>query len=76
VFRKKNEADEVAKLSWLNEKTERFLFVDQKGHKAIVVSLNELVHKVHSQQALILPATGESYIASTLSQVSDNLEPD
>jgi hypothetical protein len=74
VFRKKNEADEVAKLSWLNEKTERFLFVDQKGHKAIVVPLNELVHKVHSQQAIILPATGESYIASTLSQVSDKLE--
>jgi hypothetical protein len=74
VFHSKDEPDQVVKLSWFNRKTERFLFVDQAGTKALVVPLRELADQIDRQRAHILPDTGTSYIESTLEHALNNLE--
>ncbi len=74
VFHSKNEPDQVVKLSWFNRKTERFLFVDQTGTKALVVPLRKLADQIDRQSAHILPATGTSYVESTLEAALNSLE--
>ena len=74
VFHSKNEPDQVVKLSWFNRKTERFLFVDQTGTKALVVPLRKLADQIDRQSAHILPATGTSYVESTLERALNSLE--
>ena len=74
VFHSKNEPDEVVKLSWFNRKTERFLFVDQTGTKALVVPLRKLADQIDRQRAHILPDTGASYVESTLEHALNSLK--
>jgi hypothetical protein len=54
--------DQIVKLSWFNPKTERFLFVDQAGAKALVMSLRELANRFEKEGAQVLHATGTSYV--------------
>jgi hypothetical protein len=61
-----DDGDRVVKLSWLNPKTERFLFVDQVGGKALVVPLRQLADKIDREEAHVLLATGASYVESSM----------
>lgn len=74
VFHSESEPGQVVKLSWFNRKTERFLFVDQTGTKALVVPLRKLADQIDRQRAHILPATGASYIDSALARAVTRLE--
>ncbi|MGB5253710.1 MAG: DUF1631 family protein, partial [Sedimenticolaceae bacterium] len=66
--------DKVVKLSWFNPKTERFLFVDQAGAKALVMPLRELANRFDKEGAQVLHATGTSYVESSLQRALQNLE--
>ncbi len=68
------DADQVVKLSWFNPKTERFLFVDQAGAKALVMPLRELANRFDKEGAHVLHATGTSYVESSLRRALQNLE--
>jgi hypothetical protein len=67
-------ADQVVKLSWFNPKTERFLFVDQAGAKALVMPLRELANRFDKEGAQVLHSTGTSYVESSLQRALQNLE--
>ncbi len=73
IFRHKGELAQVVKLSWYNPRTERFLFVDQAGAKALVVPLHELAEHIGSERAHVLHATGTSYVESSLERALANL---
>ena len=68
-----SDGDRVVKLSWFNRKTERFLFVDQAGAKALVVPLKGLADKIDREQAHVLLATGASYVESSLERALNSL---
>jgi hypothetical protein len=74
VFHHKEAPDQTAKLSWFNHKTERFLFVDQAGAKALVVPLRKLAYQIDKEQAHVLHATGTSYVESSLERALGTLE--
>ena len=74
VFHNKEAPDQTAKLSWFNPKTERFLFVDQAGAKALVVPLRKLADQIDKEQAHVLHATGTSYVESSLERALGALE--
>jgi hypothetical protein len=66
VFKSDSGAEQPVKLSWFNDRTKRFLFVDQAGAKALVVPLRKLAGQIDSGQARVLLATSESYVESSL----------
>ena len=68
------DGDRVVKLSWFNHKTERFLFVDQAGAKALVVPLKKLADQIDRGRAHVLLATGASYVESSLERALNSLE--
>ena len=74
VFHSYDGADQVVKLSWFNRKTERFLFVDQAGAKALVVPLQKLAYQIDREDAHVLHATGTSYVESSLERALNALE--
>lgn len=74
VFKKSDGTDLVVKLSWFNPRTERFLFVDQAGAKALVVPLKELADQIDRDRAHVLHATGSSYVESSLQRALNTLE--
>ena len=74
VFHSRDEADQVVKLSWFNRKTERFLFVDQAGAKALVVPLQKLADQIDRERAHVMLATGTSYVESSLERALNTLE--
>ena len=74
VFHSHDGADQVVKLSWFNRKTERFLFVDQAGAKALVVPLQKLADQIDRERAHVLHATGTSYVESSLERALSTLE--
>ncbi|MCB1800528.1 MAG: DUF1631 family protein [Gammaproteobacteria bacterium] len=74
VFKKPDGADLTVKLSWFNPKTERFLFVDQAGAKALVVPLAKLADQIDRDQAHVLHATGTSYVETSLQRALNTLE--
>jgi hypothetical protein len=65
--------DRVVKLSWFNPKTERFLFVDQAGAKALVVPLKQLADRIDRERAHVLLSTGASYVESSLERALNAL---
>lgn len=73
IFRHKGELAQVVKLSWYNPRTQRFLFVDQAGAKALVVPLRELADHIGSERAHVLHATGTSYVESSLERALASL---
>jgi hypothetical protein len=76
VFHDKGESDVdvVVKLSWYNSKTERFLFVDQTGAKALAMPLRELADAIDHERAHVLHASGTSYVESSLKRAMEALE--
>jgi hypothetical protein len=74
VFHSHDGADQVVKLSWFNRKTERFLFVDQAGAKALVVPLQKLADQIDRERAHVMLATGTSYVESSLERALNTLE--
>jgi hypothetical protein len=74
VFHEHGEADHVVKLSWFNSKTQRFLFVDQTGAKALAMPLRELADCIDRERAHVLHASGTSYVESSLRRAMQALE--
>jgi len=74
VFKNHGAADQPVKLSWFNDRTERFLFVDQAGAKALVVPLRKLAGKIDSGQARVLLTTNTSYVESSLQRALHKLK--
>lgn len=74
VFKKQGGSDQTVKLSWYNDRTERFLFVDQAGAKALMVPLCKLAAQIDSGQAHVLLATGTSYVDSSLQRALERLK--
>lgn len=74
VFKNHGAADQPVKLSWFNDRTERFLFVDQAGAKALVVPLRKLAGKIDSGQARVLLTTNVSYVESSLQRALHKLK--
>ena len=74
VFHEDGQADQVVKLSWFNAKTQRFLFVDQSGAKALAIPLRELADSIDREKAHVLHASGSSYVESSLKRAMQALE--
>ncbi|MFM1892761.1 MAG: hypothetical protein RLZ44_1838, partial [Pseudomonadota bacterium] len=74
VFHEADQADHVVKLSWFNSKTQRFLFVDQTGAKALAMPLRELADCIDRERAHVLHASGTSYVESSLRRAMQALE--
>ncbi len=74
VFKNHGDSGQTLKLSWYNDRTERFLFVDQAGAKALVVPLRKLAAQIDSEQAHVLLSTGTSYVESSLQRALERLK--
>lgn len=74
VFHQENDTDHVVKLSWFNARTQRFLFVDQTGAKALALPLRELADAIDCERAHVLHASGSSYVESSLRRAMAALE--
>ena len=74
MFHDNVDGDKVVKMSWFNAKTERFLFVDQSGAKAMAISLREFCDAIDRERAHVLHASGTSYVESSLKRAMEALE--
>lgn len=74
VFKNRGDSGQTLKLSWYNDRTEDFLFVDQSGAKALVIPLRELAMQIDSEQAHVLLSTGTSYVESSLQRALERLK--
>lgn len=74
VFHDLDDGDKVVKMSWFNAKTERFLFVDQSGAKAMAISLRDFCDAIDRERAHVLHASGTSYVESSLKRAMAALE--
>ena len=62
------------KMSWFNPVTANFLFVDQKGVKAGVRSLNQLASDLVTSQATIIEHTDEPFFDRSMKAIRNLLE--
>jgi hypothetical protein len=73
-FSKENGTTQRAKLSWRSTITEKFMFVDQMGVKAAVISMYELADCMLNGKARIVKAEKKPFVDRALSAIHRMLD--